>query len=185
MEIQTEQAANGFREIKLFSGPGTRQWPRFNISDVPSIKGVRSSAGSRIKIINISRGGALLQTWRHQVPGTRIRLKVETTEGITQLNSIALRSSVFATNGILRYQVAVAFNCPLQIPDAPAIQCVETPQAVLDPSFIPEADSSTNYGLSFKSTPSEDISMIEAFLSIKFFNEPDEKQDEMLILNDW
>src|SRR5512135_796775 len=62
MEGSTGSTRSSPQKIRLFSGPGTRRWPRFDISDVPSIAGVSSETGSRIKVVNISQGGALLQT---------------------------------------------------------------------------------------------------------------------------
>ena len=185
MGMWTEPTASCTNKIKLFSGPGTRRWPRFHISDVPSIKGVRSSAGSRIKVDNVSRGGALLQTRRHQVPGTRIWLNVETTEGIVQLCCVALRSSVSAPDEILPYQTAVVFDRSLKIPNVPAAQPAEIPQTVLSPSSIPADIPSIDNGASFELSHGEDTSMIGAFLSIRFHIEQDAELDEALRLNNW
>ncbi|MBN2321994.1 MAG: PilZ domain-containing protein [Acidobacteria bacterium] len=153
-------------KIRLFSGPGTRRWPRFSISDVPSIREIKSAAGSRIDVVDISRGGALLRTPRRLLPGTRIRLNAETSEGSIPVAGLVLRSSDFNMEGGAQYQAAVVFDRPLQIPD----ECrKQTEGAFQEVAHNPDGD----------------ISTIEDFLAIDFCSEPGSFEPEMLRLNDW
>jgi hypothetical protein len=154
-----------FMKIRLFSGPGTRQWPRYSISDVPSIRGIRSAAGSGIDVVDISRGGTLLRTPRRLMPGTRIRLNVETSEGNMPVSGLVLRSSDANPEGGTQCQTAVVFNRPLKFPDGRE-QKVEAFRKV---EYYPEADVST----------------IAGFLSIDFCNEQGAVTSETLRLNDW
>ena len=152
-------------KIRLFSGPGTRQWPRYSISDVSSIREIRSAAGSRIDVIDISRGGTLLRTPRRLVPGTRVRLNVETLEGSMPVAGLVLRSSDSNPEGGTQYQAAVVFDRLLKFPDGRE-QKVESFRKA---EFCPD----------------EDVSTIAGFLSIDFCSEQSAAMSETLRLNDW
>ena len=152
-------------KIRLFSGPGTRQWPRYSISDVSSIREIRSAAGSGIDVVDISRGGTLLQTPRRLVPGTRIQLNVETSEGDIPVAGLVLRASGFGPEGRTQYQAAVVFDRPLKFPERRKQKL--------------EASRKVGY------CSDEDASTIEGFLSIDFCSEQDASMSETLRLNDW
>ena len=152
-------------KIRLFSGPGTRQWTRYRISDAPSIHGIRSAAGTRIDVVDISRGGTLLLTPRRLVPGTRIRLNVETSEGSVPVAGLVLRSSKSNPEGGPQYQAAVVFDCPLKFPDDRE-QKAEAPRKV-------------------ECRHDGDVSTIAGFLSIDFCSERGAVMSETLRLNDW
>ena len=82
----------------------------------PSLKGAYLVSGSEVNLINISRGGALLESAERLAPSTRISLRLITTEGIKQLYGQILRCSISHLNGGLRYRSAVSFEqeFPLQ-----------------------------------------------------------------------
>ncbi len=173
------------RKIKLFTGPGTRRWPRFNISDVPLIKKIRSNAGSRLRVANISRGGALLWTKGRLERGTRINLRIITSDYTISLSSIVRRSLALAPKGIPRYQAAVAFDRPLQIFGCDSGPMVDAKPAVSinassADSFPPESNASF-------SSPSqkEDLLMIAAFLALNLCTERYLSMREELKLNNW
>jgi hypothetical protein len=185
MEITNESVGCVSGKIKLFSGPGTRQWPRFNITDVPFIKEVSSYAGSRLRIANISRAGALLLTKGRLIRGTRLKLKVVTSEGTIPLFASVLRSLVFTPKGIPRYQAAVVFDRPLQILDHDSRLAMDTKLAIsIHPSPSDTFPPATN--ASFRnSSQSEDLLMIAAFLALNFYTEQYARMHEELKLNDW
>ena len=155
-------------KISLYSGPGTRRWDRFRILDVPWIRGIKSAAGHRIDVLDISRGGARLLTRRPLVPGTSIRLEVITSGGCLPVTGLVLRSSDFsAANGSL-YQAAVSFDSPLpmQFPDHCPVPVPNQSQPV-----------TKDY---------EEISpAIANFLAIDLSFERDAGMQETLALNDW
>jgi hypothetical protein len=153
-------------KISLFSGPGTRRWPRFRLSDIPSISAVRSASGFRVDVVDISRGGALLLTPRRLAPGTSLRLNIITTEGDIPLSGFVLRSTGLGTRGALPFRTAVSFDRPLGIPDRLPHETMEIFQPV---------DRSAE----------EDTGTIAAFLAIDFRPEWDADMAEMLQLNDW
>lgn len=152
-------------KIRLFSGPGTRQWPRYSISDVPSIRGIRSAAGSGIDVVDISRGGTLLRTPRRLMPGTRIRLNVETSEGEVPVAGLVLRSSGSSPEVGTQYRTAVVFDRPLEFPDV-------RDHKVKAPGIV-------EYGRD------ANVSTIDDFLSIDFCSEQGAAMSETLSLNDW
>ena len=153
-------------KISLFSGPGTRRWPRFRLSDIPSIGGVRSVAGFRIGVVDISRGGALLRTRRCLVPGTSIRLHIVTKEGNFPVAGFVLRSSDLNSKEDLPCRTAVSFDHLIRIPDHRPHEAVKMFQ-----------DAVRNTG--------EDTGMIADFLAIDFQIERDAAMAEMLRFNDW
>jgi hypothetical protein len=185
MEYRTGSTSSSAKRITLFSGPGTRQWPRINISEIPSIKGISLNSGARIKIVNMSRGGALLQTRRHIARGTKINLILSMAEGTVQLAGLVLRSSISFLKRIPQYHAAVAFDHHLKIFDEP-------PGPIADASQAPAFKSSPS-GLfppdrcdaSHEPIQNGDSPMIAAFLAIRFYNAPDAALDEMSMLNDW
>jgi hypothetical protein len=185
MEYRTGSTGHSEQKIKLFSGPGTRRWPRFTISEMPSITGVRSNSGARIRIVNISRGGALLQTNERTALRMKIQLKLDTAEGTMQLSSFVLRSSVSFLKGMPHYQAAIVFDHPLQMFDdlqrstagTSQTRALESPKSGAFPS-----DSSESL---YESIQAEDSSIISAFLAIGLCNARDSELDEMFKMNDW
>ncbi len=124
-----------------------RSSPRLSPEAYPSLKGACLVSGSEVKLINISKGGALLESVERLSPSTRISLRLITTEGVIQLYGQILRSTISHLNGGLRYRSAVSFEqeFPLQTVNATAVSTSETERET--PSPTPEnveaqADSS-------------------------------------------
>lgn len=185
METMNEPVRCAPSKIKLFSGHGTRQWPRFNIEDVPLIKEVLSSAGSRLRVANISRGGALLWTKKRMLRSTLIKLKVITSEEVIPLSGSVLRSSVFAPKLMPRYQAAVAFDRPLQILDHESKLSMITKPVItlyLAPSEAFPLESNTS---SHDSSHSKDLPMIADFGALNLWTERYARMREELKLNGW
>ncbi len=99
-----------------------RSSPRFPPTAYPALKGACLVSGSEVKLINISKGGALLECSERLAPRTRISLRLITTGGIIQLYGQVLRSTITHINGGMLYRSAVAFEreFPLQAQSAPA-----------------------------------------------------------------
>jgi hypothetical protein len=85
------------------------------MADAPSVIGIRSAAGAEMPVINISRGGVLLQTRRRMAPGTRIHLELDMVGGVIRVAGFVVRSPVCSATQIPRYRAAVAFDSPLWI----------------------------------------------------------------------
>lgn len=185
MEYCTGSTSSAAKRIKLFSGPGTRQWPRFDLSEFPAIQGISLESGSRIKVVNLSRGGALLQTRKPIARGTELMLLFGLAEGTVQIAGLVLRSSVSYLKGIPQYHAAVAFDRPLKICDelpGPAAEAFPSP---VFKSAPPVLCSPARRAASHALIQEGDSAMIAAFFAISFYDAPDAGPDEMSSLNDW
>ena len=94
-----------------------RQWPRLNPDNTPSLKGITLSQGNEAQVVDISRGGALIETDVRLCPQTKIGFKVQTTEGTFRITGSVLRSSIKSLQGTPIYQSAIVFENPLTILD--------------------------------------------------------------------
>jgi hypothetical protein len=94
-----------------------RQWPRLRPESVPFLKSVDFSQGTEVRVVNISRGGVLLETEVRLRPQMKIFLKLVTTEGVVKMEGIILRSSISSLQGSPRYQTAIAFVHPFHMLD--------------------------------------------------------------------
>lgn len=104
-----------------------RRYPRMKPHEVPGLKSVELSQGTEVDIVNISRGGLLLETEARLRPDMTIMLKVVTTEGILRLDGTILRSSIYSLEGAPRYRTAIAFKQPLELVDESVISTGEIP----------------------------------------------------------
>lgn len=185
IEIMNEPIRCVPGNIKLFSGPGTRKWPRFNTADVPLIKEIRSNRGSRLRAVNISRGGALLRTKRRLIRGTLIKLKVITSEEVIPLSGSVLRSSVFAQKSLPRYHAAVVFDRPLQILDHASKPLMDTTTVIgvyPSPSEVIPLESNALFR---DSSHSVDFPMTADFGALNLWTERYVRMREELKLNNW
>ena len=85
--------------------------------DVPFLKSVELYQGKEIQIVNISRGGILIETETRLRPDFKIMLTLVTTEGIYKRDGMILRSSISSLNGIPKYRTAIAFKQPFELMD--------------------------------------------------------------------
>lgn len=100
-------------KIELFSGPGTRHWPRYGLSELKTVRGIRSNYSSIIKIINISRGGILIGTLERLISRIWIRFELKIADRYVRILGYVLRSSVLWEYGIPSYSAALVFERPL------------------------------------------------------------------------
>ncbi len=112
----------GKEQIREQDCDDRRASPRLPPDAFPDLKGACLVSGSAVRLINISRGGALLESTERLSPSTRISLRLITTNGVLQLYGQILRSTISHLNGGLRYRSAVAFEqeFPLQAVGVPA-----------------------------------------------------------------
>jgi len=87
-----------------------RKAPRFDASAITSLKSVHQVEGSEIKLINISRGGARIETQEPMSPGSSFSLLLVTTETAYFLEGRILRCYVYEIGKELKYQCGIAFN---------------------------------------------------------------------------
>jgi hypothetical protein len=88
-----------------------RTSPRLPPSAIPALKGVKLVAGPEVKLINISRGGALIESDSRLAPGSNLCLRLVTAENVYLLRGRVSRSRVAALAGsLLRYQSALTFD---------------------------------------------------------------------------
>ena len=97
-----------------------RTSPRLPPSAFPALKSACLSTGSDVTLINISRGGALLESNERLAPSSRVSLRVITTQGTIVLHGRILRSMISDLKDKPRYRSAVVFNreFPLEAKDA-------------------------------------------------------------------
>ena len=87
-----------------------RKAPRFDSSAIPDQKKVHLVDGPDVKLINISRGGALVETQERITPGSQVSLRLVAAETVYRLNGRILRCYVYEIDKILTYQCAIAFD---------------------------------------------------------------------------
>ncbi len=92
-------------------GKERRASPRRPASEVTFLKSVRLLAGPDVRLVDVSRGGALLESDTPLPPGTRICLRLVTTDTTLLIDGRVLRSRVSCLQpGLVRYRSAVAFD---------------------------------------------------------------------------
>jgi hypothetical protein len=138
-----------------------------------------------MQICNISRGGALLRTRGHLMPGAKVQLEFVILEDAFRLAGFVLRSSLASPKTLPRYQTAVVFDRPLQVPDYEPETKAYAPQASdLEPSpfvMIPEGIVDLACWHVGHGVPA----LSAAILSYSFCNTPHRVPYEMLRMNDW
>jgi len=106
---------------KVETGRNRRQYPRLKPSEVPGLKSAELSQGADIEIVNISRGGMLLETETRLGPDFKIILKVATNKGPFRVEGVVLRSAICSLNGRPMYRSAVKFKKPFELLDKSVI----------------------------------------------------------------
>lgn len=93
------------------SGRERRAFPRLPASELPFLKSVKLLAGPEVRLIDVSRGGAQLESDTPLPPGTRVCLRLVTTDTTLLIDGRVLRSRVSCLQpGLVRYRSAVAFD---------------------------------------------------------------------------
>ncbi len=88
-----------------------RTAPRLPITAIRALKSVKLLAGEGVRLINISRGGALLESNISMKPGSHISIRLETIEAVYTLRGKVLRSRAMKMEGRhLVFQSAIEFD---------------------------------------------------------------------------
>jgi PilZ domain len=104
-----------------------RVWPRIPASQLPDLS-VNLTTGPDIRLIDISRGGALFECSKRLVPASTVALRLVTPDGTHIVRGRVVRSRIVRLErGGLGYQAAIAFN--------------ETLQDLKEPDASPAADA--------------------------------------------
>jgi hypothetical protein len=94
-----------------------RQYTRLSPENTPALKGIALTQGNTARVVDISRGGALIETDVRLCPQTKIGFKVLTEQGDVRITGSVLRSSIKSLKGAPIYQSAIVFEHPLTILD--------------------------------------------------------------------
>lgn len=87
-----------------------RKSPRFDASAISSLKVVHQVGGPEVKLINISRGGALIESPMRVAPGSNLTLRLVTAETVYLLYGHVLRCYVSAIGQTFQYQCSIIFD---------------------------------------------------------------------------
>ena len=93
-----------------------RQHVRISPENTPDLKGIALNQGTMARVVDISRGGALIETDVRLVPQQKIGFKVQLTQGDFRVTGSVLRSSIKSLQGPI-YQSAIIFENPLTVLD--------------------------------------------------------------------
>jgi len=88
-----------------------RAAPRFNTSDIPVFKSISLVRGPKVKLINISRHGVLMESSERISPGSGISLRIVTSESVHTIKGKMVRYKTISVNGkATGYQIVIAFD---------------------------------------------------------------------------
>ena len=126
-----------------------REWPRVSATRLAETA-VKLANGSEVRLVDLSRGGARLETDRRMLPNATIAVKLVTGGESFVITGLVVRSRVIRlSQGGLGYDVAIAFNETVhRLTALPAL--AEPAESPLTPAQPPEADAPA------EQTPSED-----------------------------
>jgi hypothetical protein len=94
-----------------------RHWPRLQASSVPFLKSVTLSQGTEVAVMDISRGGMLLESEVRLQPQMKILLRLVTSDGDIKLEGSVVRSFIASLAGAPKYRSAIAFEHPFHMLD--------------------------------------------------------------------
>ena len=86
-----------------------RKAPRFDASAIPNLKIINQFGGKEIKLINISRGGALIEGSERMIPGSRISFQLFISKSVFPLRGRINRCGPSSTNNKV-FQSAIEFD---------------------------------------------------------------------------
>jgi hypothetical protein len=129
-----------------------RRWPRVSAERLAQVA-ARLSTGADVRLVDLSRGGARLETDRRMLPNSTIALKLLASDAQFVVTGRVVRSRVIRLSaGGLGYDVAVSFNEPLhqfsELPEAgtatpPRVQGA-TPAPIVAAAVAPTPELATS-----------------------------------------
>ncbi len=138
-----------------------RRMPRLDATALPFLKSVNQVGGPEVKLINISRRGALIESQVRLTTGSSICLRLAIAETVYLLKGRVLRYSVSSLVGSsLRYQSAIVFDEDFAIMP----ESTEAEEIQIEPAESTPADSNDSAVTIFNSDSSakvnEDLEII-------------------------
>jgi hypothetical protein len=100
-----------------YRGPERRAWPRYGVrADRPALSMGKLLPGRSIRVISISRGGALFESERSLRPGSPVEVQLGAGDTRQQVRGSIVRCWVSAMRtGHVRFRAALAFAAPLDL----------------------------------------------------------------------
>jgi hypothetical protein len=92
-----------------------RRWARLKASSIPFLKKVAFSQGTEVRVIDISRGGILLETEVRLCPQMKVQLKLVTSEGVVMIGGWVVHSSISSLTKVPKFQAGIAFEDPFPL----------------------------------------------------------------------
>jgi hypothetical protein len=132
------------RKKRDLSEANRRQYLRLKPSAVPILKSVVFNQEFEAQVVNLSRGGMLLETDMRLRPQTKILLKLVTTDGVIKMEGLIIRSAISSLNGIPRYKSAIAFDHPFDMLDDLSAELEEQKKESLPESNAPSVIDATS-----------------------------------------
>jgi hypothetical protein len=177
------KTANTKQKSKDSPGTEQREYPRLKPSSVPFLKSISFEKGLEAQVIEISRGGMLIETDVRLRPQMKLGIKVATLDGTIMLDGSIVRTFIVSLKGVPRYQSAINFDHPFRMLDDWCEKTVEEaanglPEPIPAPEVLQEAVQPPAPAKSAESA--ED----SAFSTIFADDELDVSLDT-LKLNDW
>jgi hypothetical protein len=101
--------ANSRKENKRLAR-ATRRWTRLKPASVTFLKKVAFSQGTEVRVIDISRGGMMLETEVRLCPQMKVQLKLVTSERVFMIGGCVVHSSISSLSGVPRFHAGIAFD---------------------------------------------------------------------------
>jgi hypothetical protein len=168
---------------KDFSEDSRRQYPRLKPAAIPFLKSVAFNQGCEAQVVNISRGGILLETDVRLRPQMKILLKLVTSDGVVKMEGQILRSSIRSLSGVPRYQSAIAFEHPFHMLDDLSAELEEQKPESLPESTAPSVTNITHDPPHVELIPGSTWDEDSAVLTV--IAQEGMSMRDMFKLNDW
>jgi hypothetical protein len=115
-DLELEDATNRLlKKLNQASASDRRQYRRFAASELPGLRSARIKFGPSVAVVDVSAGGALLETDARLPPDSEALLELLGNAGQAVIPFRVLRCQVAGLNGTPRYLGACAFKQPLDL----------------------------------------------------------------------
>jgi hypothetical protein len=143
MAVDTRDKSIGHPEAspdRAAEGDDRRAWPRVPAERLASVA-ARLATGSEVTLIDLSRGGARIETDKRMLPNSSVALKLIAADSAFVITGRVVRSRVIRlAQGGLGYDVAMSFNEPLQnFAELPQPAATAAPAAASLPAAVATA----------------------------------------------
>jgi hypothetical protein len=162
-----------------------RRWPRLKPSSVPFLKSVSFNQGSEVQVIDISRGGMLLETEVRLRPEMTLHLKLLTSDGLIKLDGSVVRSSIVSLQGAPKYRSAIAFNHPFHMLDDLSEEPAEAASTEVQPESSALAASAQGSDLPLSKPVMGQFDESSAVMTFVALDMPGSALADIFKRNDW